>query len=78
METTAETTTIERVVEIAASPERVWQFLADPDKPILWMGQTASFDPRPGGLYLIPGSAATCREQRVWLHPPCGQARPAG
>jgi uncharacterized protein YndB with AHSA1/START domain len=71
VETTAETTTIERVVEIAASPETVWQFLVDPDKAILWMGQTASFDPRPGGLYrveVIPGDTAV--GEFVELDPP--------
>ena len=31
METTAETTRVEREVAIAASPETVWEFLVDPD-----------------------------------------------
>jgi uncharacterized protein YndB with AHSA1/START domain len=61
METTAETTSVEREIAIAASPETVWQFLVDPDKATRWMGQAASFDPRPGGLYrveVIPGNTA--------------------
>ena len=53
MEATTETTAVEREIAIAASPETVWQFLVDPDKAIRWMGQTASFDPRPGGAYRI-------------------------
>ncbi|HEX9599084.1 MAG TPA: SRPBCC domain-containing protein [Gaiellaceae bacterium] len=70
METTTETT-VEREVAIAASPETVWQFLVDPDKAIRWMGQTASFDPRPGGQYrveVIPGHIAS--GEFVELDPP--------
>jgi uncharacterized protein YndB with AHSA1/START domain len=61
METTTETS-VEREVAIAASPETVWQFLVDPAKAVLWMGQTASLDPRPGGEYrvgVIPGHTAS-------------------
>ena len=61
MEATTETTSVEREIAIAASPETVWQFLVDPDKATRWMGQTASFDPRPGGEYrcaVIPGHTA--------------------
>jgi uncharacterized protein YndB with AHSA1/START domain len=71
METTAETTSVEREIAIAAPPETVWQFLVDPDKATRWMGQSASFDPRPGGLYrveVIPGDTA-CGEF-VELDPP--------
>ena len=58
MEATAETTAVEREIAIDASPETVWEFLVDPDKATRWMGQTASFEARPGGLYrvhIIPG-----------------------
>jgi uncharacterized protein YndB with AHSA1/START domain len=61
METTTETS-VEREIAIAASPETVWQFLVDPEKAVLWMGQTASLDPRPGGEYrvgVIPGHSAS-------------------
>jgi uncharacterized protein YndB with AHSA1/START domain len=71
METTAETTSVEREIAIAASPETVWQFLVDPDKATRWMGQAASFDPRPGGVYrveVIPGD--TARGEFVELDPP--------
>jgi uncharacterized protein YndB with AHSA1/START domain len=71
METTAETTAIEREITIAASPETVWQFLVDPDKATRWMGQDASFDPRPGGRYrvqVIPGNTAV--GEFVELDPP--------
>jgi uncharacterized protein YndB with AHSA1/START domain len=61
METTAETTAVEREVAIDASPETVWELLTDPEKATRWMGQAASFDPRPGGEYrveVIPGHVA--------------------
>lgn len=71
METTAETTSVEREIAIAASPETVWEFLVDPEKATRWMGQSASFDPRPGGEYrveVIPGEIA--RGEFVELDPP--------
>jgi uncharacterized protein YndB with AHSA1/START domain len=71
MEKTAETTAVEREIAIAASPETVWEFLVDPEKATLWMGQNAAFDPRPGGIYrveVIPGNTAV--GEFVELDPP--------
>jgi uncharacterized protein YndB with AHSA1/START domain len=71
METTAETTIVEREITIAARPETVWEFLVDPDKATRWMGQAATLDPRPGGLYrveVIPGNRA--RGEFVEVDPP--------
>jgi uncharacterized protein YndB with AHSA1/START domain len=53
MAATTETTSLEREVAIAASPETVWQFLVDPAKAVLWMGERATFDPRPGGAWTV-------------------------
>jgi hypothetical protein len=67
MEKTAEKTSLEREVAIAASPETVWEFLVDPQKATRWMGQECSFDPRPGGLYecaVIPGHMARASSSR--------------
>jgi uncharacterized protein YndB with AHSA1/START domain len=67
----AETTSVEREIAIAASPETVWQFLVDPQKATRWMGQAASFDLRPGGLYrveVVPGN--TARGEFVEIDPP--------
>ena len=61
MDATTETTTIERELAIAASPETVWELLTDPHEATRWMGQEASFDLRPGGEYrvtVIPGNVA--------------------
>jgi len=62
MDATTETTSVEREVAIAASPETVWAFLVEPDKATRWMGQTASLDAQPGGEYrvgVIPGHTAS-------------------
>ena len=68
---TTEATTVERELAIDATPETVWEFLVDPEKATRWMGQAASFDPRPGGLYrveVVPGH--TARGEFVELDPP--------
>jgi uncharacterized protein YndB with AHSA1/START domain len=71
MASATETTTVVRQIAIDASPETVWQFLVDPEKATRWMGMTATFDPRPGGIYrveVIPGH--TARGEFVELDPP--------
>ncbi len=55
-------TVVERRIAIDADPGTVWEFLVDPEKATRWMGQTASFDARPGGEYrvgVIPGHTAS-------------------
>jgi uncharacterized protein YndB with AHSA1/START domain len=71
MDATTETTSVERTISIAASPETVWEFFVDPEKLIRWKGMNADLDPRPGGVYLcevIPGH--TARGKYVELDPP--------
>jgi uncharacterized protein YndB with AHSA1/START domain len=71
MGTATETTSIERTISIAASPDTVWEFLVEPDKMTRWMGMRAELDPRPGGVYrceVIPGH--TARGEVVELDPP--------
>ena len=71
MESATETTSVVREIEIDASPETVWQFLVDPEKAARWMGQAATLDPRPGGVYhveVIPGHTAS--GEFVELDPP--------
>jgi uncharacterized protein YndB with AHSA1/START domain len=66
-----ETTTVERELLIAASPETVWELLVDPDKASAWMGMQSWSEPEPGGLYrveIIPGHVA--RGEYVELDPP--------
>jgi uncharacterized protein YndB with AHSA1/START domain len=69
--TTSESVLVEREVAIEASPETVWKFLVDQEKATCWMGQSASFDLRPGGEYrvgVIPGNVA--RGEFVEIDPP--------
>lgn len=71
MEQTTEQVIVERELEIAASPERVWAFLVDPDKAVRWMGVSALLDARPGGEYrvvVLPGHTAS--GEFVELDPP--------
>jgi uncharacterized protein YndB with AHSA1/START domain len=71
MDATTETTSVERTITIAASPETVWEFLVDPQKVMRWMGTDAELDPRPAGVYrnvVIPGHIA--RGEFVELDPP--------
>jgi uncharacterized protein YndB with AHSA1/START domain len=62
VETTTETVVYERVMQIDASPETVWEFLVDPEKVARWKGLPATaFEPRTGGGYrieIIPGHMA--------------------
>jgi uncharacterized protein YndB with AHSA1/START domain len=62
VETTTETVVYERVMQIDALPETVWEFLVDPEKVARWKGLPATaFEPRPGGGYrieIIPGHMA--------------------
>jgi uncharacterized protein YndB with AHSA1/START domain len=62
---------VEREIAIAASPETVWELLTKEDEAISWMGQAATFDLRPGGIYrveVIPGN--TARGEFVEIDPP--------
>jgi len=71
VDATAESTSVEREIAIAASPETVWELLVDPDEATRWMGQAATFDVRPGGTYrleVIPGNVA--RGEFVEIDPP--------
>jgi len=71
MDATTETTAIVREVSIAASPETVWELLVDPDKVTRWIGEQATFEPRPGGTYrigVVPGH--TARGEFVEIDPP--------
>jgi uncharacterized protein YndB with AHSA1/START domain len=71
VEATTESTSVYRELAIDASPETVWEFLVDPEKATRWMGQNATLDARPGGLYrveVIPGNTAA--GEFVELDPP--------
>ena len=59
---TETTTSLVREIAIDASPETIWEFLVDPEMATRWMGQRATLDPQPGGVYrvhVIPGHTAS-------------------
>jgi uncharacterized protein YndB with AHSA1/START domain len=61
MDATTETTTYERTLLIAASPDTVWEFFVDSEKLMRWKGIEAELDAKPGGRYhceVIPGHTA--------------------
>ena len=67
MDATAETTSLERTISIAAPPETVWEFFVDPEKATRWMGTSATLEARPGGEYrcdVLPGHIARGRRKR--------------
>lgn len=75
MDAVTEGISIDREIAIAASPETVWELLwellTNEDEAITWMGQSATFDLRPGGMYrveVIPGN--TARGEFVEIDPP--------
>jgi uncharacterized protein YndB with AHSA1/START domain len=44
---------VECEVRIDASPETIFDFFTDPAKAVRWMGERATLDPRPGGVYEV-------------------------
>ncbi len=40
-------------LEIGAPPEVVWSFWTDPERLVRWMGDSATLEPRPGGLFRL-------------------------
>ncbi len=44
---------VEREVRVDAPPETVFSFFTDPLQMTKWKGQSATLDPRPGGIYRV-------------------------
>ena len=56
----AESFVVRRETQVPAPRPTVFAFFTDPDKLVRWMGNAATLEPHPGGLYLlndISGSA---------------------
>ena len=47
------TNTLEHEIRIEASPETVFGFFTDPARMVRWMGNKATLDPRPGGVFQV-------------------------
>jgi uncharacterized protein YndB with AHSA1/START domain len=50
-ETRDEINVVERTVRIEADPETIFSFFTDPEKMVRWMGNSATLDPRPNGVF---------------------------
>lgn len=59
-------------VEIAAAPETVFPFFTDPELMVRWMGETATLNPQPGGVFAVDMSneAYRARGEYVAVEPP--------
>ncbi|HEY4348555.1 MAG TPA: SRPBCC domain-containing protein [Gaiellaceae bacterium] len=57
MESTTERLEIRREVEIAASPETVWELLVDPEKATAWWGRVVTLELHVGGRLRIEVTA---------------------
>jgi uncharacterized protein YndB with AHSA1/START domain len=47
------TSTLEHEIRIAATPETVFAYFTDPTRMVRWMGNKATLDPRPGGVFRV-------------------------
>ena len=60
---------IERVIDIAASPETVFTLLTDPHEYVRWKGRLADLDPRPGGRFQVSFKDSAVRGEYVEVVP---------
>jgi uncharacterized protein YndB with AHSA1/START domain len=65
MERTTDRLEVSREIEIAATPETVWEFLVDPDKALRWWGRAARIDAWPGGKLRIEVSSGSIASGEV-------------
>jgi uncharacterized protein YndB with AHSA1/START domain len=62
---------VEREIHIDASPDTVFEFFTDPVKMVRWKGESATLDPRPGGIYRVEmNEQAIAVGEYVELDPP--------
>ncbi len=50
---TSSSDVVDREVRVEAPPETVFSFFTDPEQMTKWKGQSATLDPRPGGIYRV-------------------------
>ena len=60
---------IERVIDIAASPETVFTLLTDPQEYVRWKGRAAQLEPRAGGRFHVSFKDAAVRGEYVEVVP---------
>ena len=57
-------------IEIGAPPEVVFRYLTTNTGMTAWMGQHASLDPRPGGLFSVDIAGYAIRGEYLQVEPP--------
>jgi uncharacterized protein YndB with AHSA1/START domain len=60
---------IERVIDIAASPETVFALLTDPSEYVRWKGRAAELDPRAGGRFHVSFADSAVRGEYLEVVP---------
>jgi uncharacterized protein YndB with AHSA1/START domain len=62
---------LEVTVHIAAQPETVFPYFTDPERYVLWMGDSATLNPVPGGVYRVKmGNGVEAAGEFVEIDPP--------
>jgi uncharacterized protein YndB with AHSA1/START domain len=65
---------IVREIHVQARPETVFEFFVDPDRLVRWMGDSATLEPRPGGLFRVvygkEGENGTVRGEYLTVEKP--------
>jgi uncharacterized protein YndB with AHSA1/START domain len=62
---------VRQEIEIAATPETVWELIVDPEKAVRWWGQAVEMDARPGGSFRVEvSSRSIARGEIVEADPP--------
>lgn len=76
-ERTTDSEAVQCEVRVEARPETVFPFLTDPERMTRWMGDTATLDPRPGGVFRVrviaddgEGRSHTARGEYLEIDPP--------
>jgi uncharacterized protein YndB with AHSA1/START domain len=57
-------------IVIEAQPEEIYDYFTRSEAMVLWMGQYASLDPRPGGEFAVDVNDAPIRGRYLELEPP--------
>ena len=61
---------IERSVELAHPPAKVWAALTTPEGLSAWFGDRAELDPQPGGVFSLDMGDALARGAYITVDPP--------
>lgn len=57
---------IEHQIRVAAPPETVFAYFTDPVRIVQWLGEQATLDPRPGGVFRVVFQPPQPVVERLW------------